>query len=330
VSIILPVHNQESTVEVCLRTLIHQSYPKKEIIVVDDGSTDRTVAILSRLAGGYPSLIRLVPIPHSGAARARNIGLQHSKGEVILFAEGDAIYSSEYLTRAVNCLMANPRLGGVCMTGATWITKPTFITECIEVESRIRRKMLEDGRLKPFYAWVFRREALIEVNGFDERLFQAEDKDLLLRVRAAGYEIGVVGGINWRHRRGQGVKAFLKRCYLGGKTRILFVAKHRRVWDFVRSTYLLWAPLGLFPILPLLPWMTLTALLYAGSALYKSILIWRSGWNLAPNKKYLLLFPLFFLARYLANALGYVHGLIIFAVRRAAGKDVDWSSLLKR
>lgn len=322
VSIILPVYNDENTVEVCLRTLIRQNYTDKEIIVVDDGSTDNTPTIISKMAKQHPSLVRVVFIPHGGASKTRNVGLKHAVGEIISFSESDAIYSREYIENAVKFLSLNPHMAGACLTGAPWILKSTLVTSGIYVENRIQRKLLEEEKIEPFYAWVFRKKVLEEIGGFDENLYQAEDRDLFSRIKRRGYQIGLVTGVYWQHKRDQNLWEFLRRCYLGGKTRILFIMKHRKITGFLRAVSLLWFLVIALLLLPFFPLFSLVALilLLAIPAIYKLFFALRLGWSCVEKRRYLLFFPIFFLLRHLANALGYTHGLLVVLTRKIQRK----------
>lgn len=309
-SIVVPTYNNEDTIEACLRTLIRQSYPGKEIIVVNDGSTDRTIKVLCAIAKDHPS-ISVISVEHGGRSKARNIGVEHANGEIIFFGEGDAIYERDYLEKAVALMGANPKMGGVCATGSIWKVRSTFVTECIAVESTIKRNLFKEGKLKPFYAWVYRKEAIEAIGSFDERLSQAEDKDLFLRVKNAGYSIGLITGINWRHRRGQDTWTYLKRCYIGGEARILYILKHQRIMELLKNVGPLWLLVLalLFAIFSPLPFY---AILFVASLfmVYKLLSTLKTSWNYVKKKRYLFLLPVFSAMRYTAAAVGYTQGLV--------------------
>ncbi|MFQ5839049.1 MAG: glycosyltransferase, partial [Thermoplasmata archaeon] len=102
VSIILPVRNQGETVAGCIESLLDQDYPRKEIIVVDGGSEDDTGAILRR----YETRIRLLEEPSLpegwiGKNWACHHGFQASKGDLLLFTDGDTVHHRSLLRRAV-------------------------------------------------------------------------------------------------------------------------------------------------------------------------------------------------------------------------------------
>lgn len=88
ISIILPVYNRENFVEECIRSALNQSHPHFEIIVIDDGSTDRSPEICRSLAA-EDSRIRLLAGDHAGVSAARNTGLEAAKGDFLFFLDSD-------------------------------------------------------------------------------------------------------------------------------------------------------------------------------------------------------------------------------------------------
>ncbi len=91
VSIVIPSFNEEKNITECLKTLLDQTYPDIEIIVVDDGSTDRTKQIVS----SFP--VKLIEQSHQGPAKARNLGVKKSTGEIIVFMDSDMSFSREFI-----------------------------------------------------------------------------------------------------------------------------------------------------------------------------------------------------------------------------------------
>ncbi len=89
VSVIVPVYNTEAYLEQCLDALVHQTLGDLEILLVDDGSTDRCPQILDRYAEKFPDRVRVFHKENGGQASARNLGLQHATGEYLGFADSD-------------------------------------------------------------------------------------------------------------------------------------------------------------------------------------------------------------------------------------------------
>ncbi|MFN7135207.1 MAG: glycosyltransferase family 2 protein, partial [Myxococcales bacterium] len=90
VSVLLPVRNAEPWLEEALGSLRAQTFPDYELIAVDDGSTDRSAAILARAAAEDPR-IRVVPGPAKGISAALNAGLVHCTGELVARMDADDV-----------------------------------------------------------------------------------------------------------------------------------------------------------------------------------------------------------------------------------------------
>lgn len=89
VSIIVPVYNAEKYLDKCLKSLVNQTLPNIEIIVVNDGSLDNSDRIIKEYVRNYPNLIKNVLIPNNGVSNARNVGLKKATGEYIGFCDSD-------------------------------------------------------------------------------------------------------------------------------------------------------------------------------------------------------------------------------------------------
>ena len=103
VSIIIPAYNEEKVIEDTVRTLLEIDYPKKEIIVVNDGSTDNTVSVLTPYA--LDGRIRLITRPNGGKAAALNLGVSVSRGEILVTIDADGAIER----RSVSKMVANFR-----------------------------------------------------------------------------------------------------------------------------------------------------------------------------------------------------------------------------
>ena len=84
ISVVIPSFNREKTIEKCIRSVMNQSYPPYEILVVDDGSTDGTI---QKIASLHIDMVRLLQQEHKGAQAARNYGIREAKGDYIAFLD---------------------------------------------------------------------------------------------------------------------------------------------------------------------------------------------------------------------------------------------------
>jgi glycosyltransferase involved in cell wall biosynthesis len=304
-----------------------QTFGSYELIVVDDGSSDGTFSTAEHYAEGK-NAIRVVRTPHLGPSHARNSGLAEAKGEIVVFIESDCVYEDSYLSKAVAQFELDPTASAVCLTGAPLITRATLATRCIDIENKIQRKLLSEGKIKPFYAWVFRKSDLASLGGFDERLFQAEDRDLFKRMEEAKYHVALVPGVNWRHRRDQTTSELAGKWFWRGRTKILYTIKHGLAYEALRTVVPLWASivgavlLGFYPIVGI----TILALVAVAFVAY-SVRVAVLSWGLVSEKWAFLGYPIFALVRNFSTALGYTTALPVIIFRKVRGKETSWNSL---
>lgn len=102
VSIIVPVYNVEKYIEKCLQSLVNQTLQDIEIVLVNDGSTDHSQAIIEQYQKKYPNMIKSYFTENGGAAKARNYALEHITGEYIGFVDSDDYISVEMYEKLYN------------------------------------------------------------------------------------------------------------------------------------------------------------------------------------------------------------------------------------
>ena len=110
ISVIIPVYNEEKYIERCLRSLRQQTFKPKEIILVDDGSTDNTRKILS----GYiihNTKYKILTQSHKGAGAARNLGVSKATGDILVFVDADMEFSPEFLENLVAPIISGESKG---------------------------------------------------------------------------------------------------------------------------------------------------------------------------------------------------------------------------
>lgn len=101
VSVIVPAYNLQDFIGRCTGSILAQSYPKIELIVVDDGSSDCTLESIKK-ASGKDERVTIVPQSNGGAASARNNGIRHAKGEFLMFVDGDDWISPDTVERNIS------------------------------------------------------------------------------------------------------------------------------------------------------------------------------------------------------------------------------------
>ena len=116
VSVIVAAWNAEATIARCIGQLLAQDYAPYEILVVDDGSSDETLRVARELAGSANSLRVICNARNRGLARARNVGLDESRGEMVAFIDADGFADPGWLTALVRAFATAETVGAVAST----------------------------------------------------------------------------------------------------------------------------------------------------------------------------------------------------------------------
>ena len=201
VSVIVPAYNEERVIEATIRSLLNSDYENFEIIVVDDGSQDRTSEVVREQFGDQP-LVRLFTEPNAGKASALNFGLRFAKGDVIVALDADTQFPGETI-RALARRFADPQIGAVAGNAKVG-NRINIVTrwqalEYITSQNMDRRAFasLNCITVVPGAVGAWRRELIERCGGFSSDTL-AEDQDLTLQIRKLGYKIGYEeGAIAW-------------------------------------------------------------------------------------------------------------------------------------
>ncbi|MBV9839059.1 MAG: glycosyltransferase [Solirubrobacterales bacterium] len=222
ISVVVTAYNSASTIEECLSHCDRLEYPGLEVVVVDDGSTDATPAIVAT-----HTRARLITIPRSGLPAARNAGYRFASGELIAFLDADAYPSPEwpwYLALAA-------REQGVGGSGGPNVPPPKM-----PVSARIAARspgstvpqLLGPDRARhlPGCNMAYWRHVLEQLQGFDPALEGAEDLEFEWRVMQAGYELGYHPAALVWHRRRPGLRGYLRQQSSYGRHYAIFERRY--------------------------------------------------------------------------------------------------------
>ena len=190
VSVIIPAYNAAATIAGTVDTIIRQTFQDFEIICVDDGSTDRTLAIVRQ----YGDRVRLVEQPNSGPAAARNNGARHSSGEYLAFLDADDLWMPQFLERSVAALDADPALSLVYCNCALADSEGVALDTSLVGDGFDHPPSLNEllTRLWPIMpsAALVRRSAYDACGGYRDALkgasFRFEDVDFWIKMREQG------------------------------------------------------------------------------------------------------------------------------------------------
>jgi len=181
VSVVIPVFNGASFIARAVDSVFVQTCKDFEIIIVDDGSTDDTGAVLAELA--KTSEIICLHQKNAGPAQARNAGIQSATGEYIAFLDCDDIWFPEKLEAQLAILVGNSQVGLVHSNYEVIDPSGRFIQHAKAGQSRdVLHKAFTDGHAPLLSTTIVSRDLLERVGGFDPSLWVSEDSDLLLRL----------------------------------------------------------------------------------------------------------------------------------------------------
>lgn len=217
VSVVIPTYNCGDYIEETLKSVLDQDYSRLEIIIVDDGSTDRTRDVVT--AFDSARVTYLYQSNSGGPSGPRNIGIQRARGRYIAFIDADDIMLPGKLKRAVQLLDREPTLGLVFANFVKFDElneqHPGTFLDSYEYFLSLPKKKIDDsqyiikaeaaydGLLSENYIGtsgvVVPKEVLQCVGPFDEGLEGAEDYDMWLRITSA-YNIGFIDMIGHRYR----------------------------------------------------------------------------------------------------------------------------------
>jgi glycosyltransferase involved in cell wall biosynthesis len=231
VTVMVATHNRASLLRQTLEALIEQETPESlgwEILVVDNGSTDGTLEVFRTMAMLAPGRLRYLFEPRLGKSRALNAGLAVARGAVIALTDDDVSPAVDWVATAATVLDTR----GVDGAGGrilprweveppSWLLGSRQLLDCLAIMDFDRPVMLPVPPGRPPQVWganmVFRRQALMALDGFDTRLgpvgdrrFCEEDCDIVRRMLAAGRSMAYDPALTVFHRV---PRARLKRAY---------------------------------------------------------------------------------------------------------------------
>lgn len=223
VSIIVPAYNEEKVIGHCIESILASNYQNIEVILVDDGSQDDTLAAMQRYVD-HPQ-VRVISQPNAGKAAALNHGYSLSTGEIIFFVDADGIFTADTIDEMLK-LFTSFKIGAVCgndapvnldrlqtrlmclqtHVGTSFVRRALAQINCLPIVSgnigAFRRSALEMGRGRsvPDDAGVTEKASptptekdlpgkLYRLSGPFREGFIGEDLELTWRVHRAGYQV---------------------------------------------------------------------------------------------------------------------------------------------
>lgn len=181
ISIILNTYNSERFIGETIQSVLDQTYTNFELLVIDDGSQDQTLKIISQI---QDDCLQVHAYPNGGIATSRNRGLAHASGEYIAYLDHDDLWTPQKLEHQWQCLQASPEASFVY----SWVI---MINEGgrlirhlapVQYTGNIYLKILAQNFVMTASNPLIRRTSLIEIGGFDEEIYGTDDWDLFIRL----------------------------------------------------------------------------------------------------------------------------------------------------
>jgi len=235
VTIIVPAYNEEVVIQNSIKSLLKQTYKNKEILVVDDGSKDRTFELASRFTI-YPE-VRVLTKPNGGKSKAINYGIEHSSGELIMVVDADSKLKEDAVELMAR-YFSDPNIAAVA--GSVYVVnQDTLLTRLQALEYIEGLNMVRNGQalvklvnIIPGPIGMFRKSALYEVGLYDHDTF-AEDCDVTLKLIAKGYKSDFEPEAIAYTEAPENLLDLIKQRYRWTRGILQAIKKHRRLlWDF--------------------------------------------------------------------------------------------------
>ena len=203
VSVVVCAFNAADTIGECLSSLATLTYPSFEVIVINDGSADKTASIARQHASRHPGM-RVIDVPQGGLSAARNAGLTAASSEIIAYTDADVRVDPDWLSYLVQPLLTSD-VAGVGGPNVVPHDDP-WVAQCVARAPGGPTHVMLDDRIAehvPGCNMAFRREALLSIDGFNPVYLRAgDDVDICWRLQAKGLRIAFApSALVWHHRR---------------------------------------------------------------------------------------------------------------------------------
>lgn len=132
ISVIIPVYNQASMIELVIESIFSSSYKKLEVIAVNDGSTDGTKEVLDKIAQKHQTL-KVIHKKNAGKRKAIGTGFSASKGKFLVFIDSDSIIETKAIEEFMKTFNGDEKIGGVVANAKAWNNKKNLLTRLQDV-----------------------------------------------------------------------------------------------------------------------------------------------------------------------------------------------------
>jgi cellulose synthase/poly-beta-1,6-N-acetylglucosamine synthase-like glycosyltransferase len=274
ISVVVIGHNEGERLSRCLKSVRQNHYQTIELIYIDSNSDDNSLINAMNYAD------RVYPAEQVGAAAARNLGIAKAQGEWVMFLDGDTTLAPYFLSQALRALQAQAQMA--CVWGHRVEQRP---------DQSIYVQVLDlDWRYKPGETEfcggdaLFRRTALLQVNGFNPDLMAGEEPEMCFRLRKLGWHILHIDEAMTSHDLAiNSFKQYWQRSTRAGYAYAAVSAQGHQFWRYevrhnLRQSLILLTLLVLILLAHFqLPLLSISALILLASLMLRSS--WRSRWR---------------------------------------------------
>ncbi|MEV4625091.1 glycosyltransferase family 2 protein [Micromonospora sp. NPDC049523] len=248
VSVIVPNYNYAESLDLCLRSILDQTYPNVEILVVDDCSTDQSIAVAETLG------VRVISTGvNGGCGQARNIGAANTSGDLLCYVDSDLVMAPDAVANAVRLLADDATIGAVC-----GIEDPEPLLHDTAV-ARYRGlqyhywSISSEGDISFLFpaVCVIRRDVFDEIGPFNPALRQTEEVDYGYRLTRR-YRMVLTSDVHGRHDHDHELRGLLRKLFHRGRLRIPLYARARRFSKGFETASRAGGSLAAFAVLPAL------------------------------------------------------------------------------
>jgi glycosyltransferase involved in cell wall biosynthesis len=219
VSVIVPVYNGELYLAEAIESILAQTYQPFEVIIVDDGSTDRS----SQIARSFGSPVEYCYQPNSGTAAARNRGIESAGGNHLAFLDADDLWLKDKLKHQVAAFLAQGDLDLV-----SGHVEQFYSTD---VEESVRKSMhCPEGQIPSCVmgASLIKRDSFLRVGWFETEFILGADLSWYIRAREAGLQMKILSQVVMRRRLHQTNKGVTQGSFASHRLQILKASLDRR------------------------------------------------------------------------------------------------------
>jgi glycosyltransferase involved in cell wall biosynthesis len=239
VSVIIPAYNAAAYLPCAIDSVVGQTYPDWEIVVVDDGSTDHTRAVVDSYQPQLTDKLQYIHQANRGLPAARNTGMRAARGELIALLDADDVWLPHRLARGVPVLDGDPEIG-LAHARVVRIDVQGSVTGQLKVapedlSGRIARKIYTRRAHIVCPTVMFRKACLDTAGWFDETMQATEDRDLWFRI-ALRSKVAYIDEVIAQYRLSpSSITTNLDRLLKG---QLYFAAKHYKSGAATRLEYL--------------------------------------------------------------------------------------------